>query len=55
MQNGDEYLFQEKLLLIVSLSCTVIHYCESKSDIYSLLNRINLFKNENISLLVLLF
>ena len=38
------YLFQVKLLLIVSYSCTVTNYCESKSDIYSLLIRINLFK-----------
>ena len=49
------YLFQEKLLLIVSFSCTVTNYCESKSDIYSLIIRINFFKKKNISLLVLLF
>ena len=42
IQTSD--LFQEKLLLITSYSCTVTNYCESKSDIYSLLIRINLFK-----------
>ena len=44
MRKMDMYLFQEKLLLIASYSCTVTNYCESKSDIYSLLIRINLFK-----------
>ena len=39
-----QYLFQEKLLLIAPCSCTTTKYCESKSDIYSLLIRINLFK-----------
>ena len=42
-----QYLFQEKLLLIASFSCTVTNYCESKRDIYSLLIRINLFKKKN--------
>ena len=43
----NQYLFQEKLLLIASYSCTVLkNYCESKSDIYFLLIRINLFKLE---------
>ena len=40
----NQYLFQEKSLLIASYSFTVTHDCESKSDIYSLLIRINLFK-----------
>ena len=39
-----QYLFQEKLLLIASYSCTFTNYFESKSDIYSLLIRINPFK-----------
>ena len=30
----NQYLFQEKLLLIASYYCTVTNYCESKSDIY---------------------
>ena len=38
------YLFQGKLQLIQSYSCTVTNYCESKCDINSLLIRINLFK-----------
>ena len=40
----SKYLFQEKLLLIESYSCTVTNYCESKSDIHSLLIRINSYK-----------
>ena len=29
----NQNLFQEKLLLIASYSCTVTNHCESKSDI----------------------
>ena len=42
----DQYLFQEKLLIIASNSYTVTNYCKSKSDIYSVLIEINLFKLE---------
>ena len=38
--------FNGRLLIIASYSYKVTNYCESKSDIYSLPIRINLFKYE---------